>query len=358
MGRRTGRSALCAAQRRYPCCGRCRATGAAKLRDNAQKMRSQTGEQLRGVAAALARSKLKARGWPGMGGANHAGAELQTRLVQYADLKFLDTVLTGVGKFAQLLSWELSSIGEQLTEAQRELSQTAAVFASADGHARRNAAQSNDAAAAIATGVREMLHAQVPALAARLDAYFQQEFTRRHGGLAAGLAQGVEFHKELAAAMHVQARIEVLDVVRGAGIGQKLLAQDSGGDRHDLMCACLSEATPGLMACGGDRRLLMVTSDEGDAAPLAQAIAEVTSRTPSLVVDAVGEPVLCYEVAAMPLANAAASLVENQPHCAVSSPATYPLRHRLAAPNLRHVMAWTCIRRSQKTCTISPRRSP
>jgi eukaryotic-like serine/threonine-protein kinase len=287
-----------------------------ELRDTAQNMRSQTGEQMRSVVAALARSKLKTRGWSGLGGANQAATELQTRLVQYADLKFLDTVLTAVTKFAQLLSWELSSIGEQLTEAQRELTQTATAFASADNHARRNPAQGNDAASAIATGVREMLHAQVPAMATRLDAYFQQEFTRRHGGLASGLAQGAEFHKELATAMHVQARATVLDVIRAAGIGQKMLAKDSGDDRHDLMRACLAEATPGLMACGGDRRLLMVTSEQTDAGPLAQAVTEVTSRAPSLVVDPAGEPVLCYEVAGMPLANAAASLVENQPHCA------------------------------------------
>jgi hypothetical protein len=287
-----------------------------ELRDNAQKMRSQTGEQLRGVATALVRSRLKTRGWSGLGGANQAASELQTRLVQYADLKFLDTVLTAVTKFAQLLSWELSSIGEQLTEAQRELAQTAAAFATADNHARRNSAHGNDAASAIATGVREMLHAQVSALATKLDVYFQQEFTRRHGGLAAGLAQGAEFHKELATAMHVQARAAVLDVVRAAGIGQKMLAKDSGDDRHDLMRACLADATPGLMACGGDRRLLMVTSEQSDAGPLAQAVTEVTSRAPSLVVDPAGEPVLCYEVAGMPLTNAAASLVENQPHCA------------------------------------------
>jgi hypothetical protein len=60
---------------------------------------------------------------------------------------------------------------------------------------------------------------------------------------------------------------------------------------------------------------LIASSDDG-APPLAQAVTDVTSHAPSIVIDPASEPALCYEVASLPLWAVAASLVEDQPHCA------------------------------------------
>ncbi len=83
-----------------------------------------------------------------------------------------------------------------------------------------------------------------------------------------------------------------------------------------MLRSCLAEAMPELIACGGDRRLLVMTGDEQDAAALAHAATKITGHAPSMVVDGSSDPVLCYEVAALRLWDAAALLIDGQPHCA------------------------------------------
>jgi len=284
------------------------------LRDTAQKLRARTIEESRALAVQVKSAKPRVRGWSGLGG-NHGNTDQQARLLDYAGLRFLDTILAHVIKFAQLLIWDLSTICEELNEARRELAGVAPQFTHDAGSTRNR--PRNGVAAVISEAMKNLLDAEMPALVGQMDQQFQETFHNEHGGLWAALKTGTDFRDWLTEALRARSRVAVLQIVRAAAVGQHALLEDAAkGQDHSLLQSCLGESLPRLSECGGDRRLLIVTSDETTATALAQSVTNITSQAPSVVVDATVEPVLCYEIGSLPLINAAASIVDGQPHCA------------------------------------------
>ena len=289
-------------------------------------------EDLRSAGALVAKARGALRSWHGLGSGGNAAHDVSALLVQYGEMRFHESILSSIAKLMQLLGWELANIVDQLKEAQRELAMLAVDFMPEDRAHRRSRESASEAAGAIAAALRDMLSEQNVMLVDRLDAQFREQFARFDGGLCGRLAQGAESRGELVRALRSKARTLVLETIQAAAVGEKMLARDASQEgHHDLLRACLAESTPALLPCGGDRRLLILTASEQDAAPLLQAVTDVTGHAPSVVVDTSSEPALCYEVAALPLANAAAALVEGQPHCATGGPAAHALRSRLVA---------------------------
>ena len=154
-----------------------------------------------------------------------------------------------------------------------------------------------------------------------------------HGGLSAGLTKGKEFREQLVALLRTRSRVVVLGTVRAAALAQKTFEANAGEAGSDeLLRSCLAEAMPELMACGGDRRLLVMTGDEQDAAALGQAVAQITGHAPSVVVDGSSDPVLCYEVAAAPAMGRGRFADRwSAALCDAGGTAAYALRRRMVA---------------------------
>ena len=285
-----------------------------ELRDAAQKVRTKTADELRTSAVTVMGAKSRSRLWPARGPAQPSPAEQQSRLLHYAGLKFMDTVFASAVKFVQMLTWELSNIAEGLSETRRELSRVATLFEH-DNAGRRGAHASG--AAAVEAALRGMVEQRLPEVIAALDEEIERELIAPRGGLSAALASGKEFREQLIAALRTRSRTAVLAAVRSATVSRKAFEESEPSDSGDeLLRSCLAEAMPELASCGGDRRLLMLTNRQEDAAALAEAVTRITGHAPSVVVDGGNDPALCYEMAGIPLWEAAASLVDGHPHCA------------------------------------------
>ncbi|HVU87513.1 MAG TPA: tubulin-like doman-containing protein [Pirellulales bacterium] len=285
-----------------------------ELRDTAQKVRAKTGDELRSAAGAVIGGKSRSRLWPARGSAQASPAEQQSRLLHYASLKFMDTVFASAVKYAQMLTWELSTIAEQLSETRRELSRLATLFAHDD--ARRREAHASGAAA-VDAALREIAQQRLPEIVAQLDEEFERELIAPRGGLSAALAGGKDFREQLIAALRTRSRAAVLSAVRSATVARGALEEnESPGSEDELLRSCLAEAMPELAMCGGNRRLLVLTNRPEDVAALAEGVTRIAGHAPSVVVDSANDPALCYEVAGLPLWEVAASLVDGQPHCA------------------------------------------
>jgi hypothetical protein len=284
------------------------------LRDAAQKTRSKTIEEMRTAAVVVIGGKSRSRLWPARGTASASPGDQHARLLQYANLKFMDTLFAMATKFAQQLAWELTSIADSLSEARRELARLALLF---EHEARPRHAGREGAAVAIDTALGAVLEQRRPQFLAQLDEEFQSIFVREHGGLWAGLAKGREFRDSLVAMLRSRSRIMMLGAVRSAALAQKPFEgseKGTGGD--ELLRSCLAEALPELSSCGGDRRLLVMCGQQQEGATLAEAVTKCAGHAPSVVVDDAIDPVLCYEMAAVSLWEAAVSLIDGQPHCA------------------------------------------
>ncbi|MBI2823515.1 MAG: protein kinase [Planctomycetia bacterium] len=284
------------------------------MRDTVAAMRGRVAEELQGITVALSKARPRTRAWHGLT-TSGGDEELTPWLVQYGTARFMDSSLSGLLKYVQVLSWNLTSIGDQLKDARRELHALALLFEAQDASPSPSAP--DEAAAAIQAQIRDSVQPRLPELVATLDEQFQGEFTRQHGGMCAALARGPEVRAALANTMRDSARAAVRTTIRAATVGEKVLANDAAPDQaHELLQSCLTHATPSLGGCGGERRLLIIASDEQDAQPLAQAVREVSGVTPSVVADAAGDPAMCYEVARMPLLNAADALIDGRPDIA------------------------------------------
>jgi hypothetical protein len=258
--------------------------------------------------------KAKSRLWPARGPAQPSPAEQQSRLLHYAGLRFMDTVFASAMKFAQMLTWELSTIAEGLSETRRELSRIATLFEHDDAD-RRGAPASGTAA--VEAALRGMVEQRLPEVIAALDEELERELIAPRGGLSAALASGKDFREQLIAALRTRSRGAVLSAVRAATVSRKAFDQnDAQGSGDELLRSCLAEAMPELASCGGDRRLLVLTNRQEDVATLTEAVTRIAGHAPSVVVDGANDPALCYEIGGLPLWEVAASLVDGQPHCA------------------------------------------
>ena len=199
-----------------------------------------------------------------------------------------------------MLTWELSNIAEGLTETRRELSRVATLFEHDNG-GRRGAHASG--AAAVEAALRGMVEQRLPEVIAALDEEIERDLIALARWIVGrALSSGMEFREQLIAALRTRSRTAVLAAVRSATVSRKAFEENNASDSGDeLLRSCLAEAMPELASCGGDRRLLMLTNRQEDAAALAEAVTRITGHAPSVVVDDGNDPALCYEMAGIPL---------------------------------------------------------
>ena len=240
---------------------------------------------------------------------------LDPRFQQYARLRFLEIALTGVRRLAQLVSSHVSSTGDVLKDARRELGRLADEFPAdaALPTPKPTADDAPQAADAIAATIGANLTRLLPELAAQLDQQLQSQFVAANGGLCAVLSKLSELRRPLLRSLRFEARTAVLTRLEHMGLAKAILDSGVGGspeERFALLRSSLAAATPKLLACGGAKRLLLATTDEGVAAPLKEILQNELHEQASLAAGSPGEVVLCYEVEQVPLEVAAVTLVE------------------------------------------------
>jgi len=238
---------------------------------------------------------------------------LDLRFQQYARLRFLEIALTGVRRLAQLVSSHVSSTGDVLKEARRELGRLADEFSS-ETELPVSKSMSDDAphaAEAIAAKIGADVTRLLPELAAQLDQQLQAQFVIANGGLCAVLAKLTELRRPLLRSLRFEARTAVLNRLSHMGVAKEILdpGTGEGEERFAVLRTSLAAATPKLLACGGAKRLLLATSDEA-AAPLKEILHSEMHEQASLTPGSAGDVVLCYEVEQVSLEVAAVTLVE------------------------------------------------
>jgi hypothetical protein len=155
----------------------------------------------------------------------------------------------------------------------------------------------------------------VPRLVQRLDEYLQQTFFERSGGFWAVLS--AEDNRELlelgdaissAARKFVQseiAQIDIDDVIGARRIGEDELV--------DWVRPSVEDATPHILDCGGEARLMVNVPQMSSGETCSQALEVVFDESPTIVRSTQGNVTLCFEVQQIPVANIALRLIEDAP---------------------------------------------
>jgi eukaryotic-like serine/threonine-protein kinase len=239
---------------------------------------------------------------------------LDPRFQQYTRLRFLEIALTGVRRLAQLASSHVSSAGDVLKEARRELSRLAEEFPD-DMDLPTPESVAGDtlqAADAITATIGANLAGLLPELAAQLDQQLQVQFVADNGGLCAVLSKMSELRRPLLRSLRFAARAAVLARLEHMSAAKEILEPGVGDaeERFALLRTSLASAVPRLLSCGGAKRLLLATSDESVAGPLKEILHNELHEQASLAPGSPGDVTLCYEVEQVPLEVAAVTLVE------------------------------------------------
>jgi hypothetical protein len=235
-------------------------------------------------------------------------------LLEYANLKLQKIIVRGISRLAQSLQGPLGRCAKEIAGMQRELARLGDAFEMLGSHtALEEGIRDGSPLKTLPPDVAEAVRDRIPALAAELDGQFQETFIGPRGGFVGVLSGNVDHRARLPAALRAAARSVVRLALRQIDVDQLSEETDQVAQR---IRGCLQTVTPPWLKCGGDRRLL-VTLPEGSSAPgLTRQIERQIGTQPSLACDAEVDVALCCEVQQLPLAGAAAALIENHPELA------------------------------------------
>jgi serine/threonine protein kinase len=262
------------------------------------------------------RTQSKLRFRKSRGGEALPKEEAAQHLARYARLRKDEFLLASVIKLASLISSQLSKVAQQLLEMRREVVKMAKLFSippAEDAGPRSGDDQTHDAHSELANTLRDVLLAQLPALAAQFDRELQKGYLQDHGGLSHILTPGAPELQDLPEILQAMARDLVLGAMKQMDVATIMLNTDSGPvNAEDRLREQLAAARPRLLDCGGAMRLLLLVPSGQSSERLSGFMAEKLKQQTSVVPGSWGDLVFCYEVEQVPLANVAVKLLENR----------------------------------------------
>jgi hypothetical protein len=228
-------------------------------------------------------------------------------------------VLEGAIRFVRSLSKQVALTANRLGDLKRELGALEGQFelSSSLGDFSSDRVAAFAAAEGVPLTIIQSLQDRLPALLGQLDQQMQTGYFSQNGGLCSLLRREPELRAALVAMMRRAARTSVFHTVRDINIHRIFsLAEDDTEAGREGLAACRDAGSPRLLAHGGAKRLLLVLPDNANREGVRQAVERQLGQSPTVVVDADGDVVLCCEAEQLPLKAVAAHLIHHRPSLA------------------------------------------
>jgi hypothetical protein len=226
------------------------------------------------------------------------------RLSDYFELRLQELELSAFCRLVGLVLAQVATVGDKLrnlaVDFNRLIEQFSVPPALADESTDRNQSLQRIATARIAAGKTELLVSMERALEENLRQVATTDARDARSKLAADLRR--------------TSRMLILDVLKQFAMQETAAALE--GRPHEPQFAVatgLTEALPQRLAfCGGQRRLLIVAPDVLAPAMKAPATADGKSMMPTVLADAGGDVLICYEVEDQPLRRIAGKVLDKR----------------------------------------------
>jgi hypothetical protein len=221
-------------------------------------------------------------------------------------------VLEGALRVVGALIHTVVTTAESLTRIRQQTRAVANGFAKVAWE--RDQGADKDVAADWQQALRRELQQRLPKLAGRFEQLVADQVVKPHGCLFALLSCSGEELRNLPGRLRTLARRVVCEEIQSLDIAAIVHGPDAANASLTLK-KCIENATPKILHCGGAHRL-MVSMPASQLSPrLAELAGQGCPQKPSLVYDSTGDIVVCREVDQISLANIAAALAHDDPHC-------------------------------------------
>jgi hypothetical protein len=241
------------------------------------------------------------------------------RLLNYARMRMEEFVLQHVNGLISEIGMGLSDVEAQLRDMRRTLVRISEEFLNGTtDHEECNVLLDEDDIDEqnryLTSTVTQALLVQTPRMARQLDEHFQNNVFAPVGGLHQMVSHASRELKELPVVIRAEARSAVFSSLNQTDLIQIIL--DSGfsaGQLVSILRNRLERAHPGILRCGGAKRLMLALPELPSSRELAGIITEKLHEDPTVIQRPEGSLVLCYEAEQIPLRNVVFALLDNRP---------------------------------------------
>jgi len=273
------------------------------LVENAKETRAQIGVQLNNLEQKLA---IAAKTSPKAAAKNKDCASgPEAIFLQHCQLRLYQLASHVAIQFAQSLASYVSQASDQLHDLGRDIKHLVGQFTVSETTPED----------AIELAAHTLLGQEEEASALALDRYFQEQ-------VFSAVLQGGEQRHKLLAHLRQQARQLVLESLRRVNLSALVqeLGQPSPHGTSQL-AEHIAAAQPWLQQVGGERRLLYIGgTGNGNGVQQSLTPSEVASlvteanfkQLPAVIPSTAAQVVFCYEIGNIPLAHAAARLIDHR----------------------------------------------
>jgi hypothetical protein len=242
---------------------------------------------------------------------------ISSALQNYADRLLRVLIQDGIGKSLRAARAVVSSAADQVNELWKELSQFSDVFLDTSQDLVADTRQNTVSSRGGSPRMREVFSKRQTELIEQLDESIDRQFFRLHPQLTKILAN-CDLRASLASLMRTNSRKLVLRACFDAGHAfvKEVLAK--GGDNHELatlLNRCIHDATPGLLALGGAKRLILIVPSELDAERLRKEVERISCDEANMSIEKGGDLKLSFEVEDVPWRAFLTRLIRQRHDC-------------------------------------------
>jgi hypothetical protein len=243
---------------------------------------------------------------------------LEGMLVQYAQLRLMLLATESAAHLARGVQGFVNAAGDKLVEFAREVKCLTAYFGNdAEPEEPEQTGPSGDPLADLRRQVDQTLAEKIDSLAEGMDRQFTDNLFRPNG-FRRTIFQGGQEREALVTALKREARRLLIEHVQTADVAAMVIGSQPAGAGHNPVQQLVTQSRPLLQRAGGQRRLVCVvpkgTQAGCDSAGLQTLIGpEIFSQPPALVRDSTSDLVFCFELSAVPVSHAAATIIDHRP---------------------------------------------
>ncbi|MGM0489962.1 MAG: tubulin-like doman-containing protein [Planctomycetota bacterium] len=278
------------------------------LEQRATALHAPVTHELSGLQQRLASVKVKR----GRGKERETAGKRLGMLREFCRLRCYQNVVAGVARVARLIRGRVARVSDELQDLERELHYLGSQFEAP----RPVDAVGGDEAEmpdALVDSTRQALTEHMTTLVETLDGMLQENVLRPAGGLWKLLMPGRGPRNDLPATMRDLARPIIVGVVKTLDVSE-ILFHEEKGSRHavETLSEGLDAATPRLLACGGARRLLVISPSSASQTRPVEMLQREMHIAPSVVENAEGDFILCCEAEGISLTQAAVGMIDGR----------------------------------------------
>lgn len=233
-------------------------------------------------------------------------------LREFCRLRCHEDVVDGVARVVRSIKGRMARVSDDLRDLERELRYLGSQF---EVQRPIDALGGDEAEMpdALLDSTRQALIENRTALVETLNGTLQENVLRPAGGLWKLLMQGRGPRNDLPDTMRDIARPIIVGVVKNLDVSNILFHEDNDS-RHavETLSEGLDAATPRLLACGGARRLLVISPGGASRTRPVEILRREMHVAPSVVENSDGDFILCCEAEGISLTQAAVGIIDGR----------------------------------------------